>query len=336
MTGGLPHAPAPTPAAPIRRSDAEVPPPFAVQFELTYRCNLRCNMCYNGSGEQRAGELSDQEWIDVVADAIECGILEAIISGGEPLLRGPGFVRRLIEMLTEAGVAVHLITNGSRVDRQFVRSLRGLNIQIVQTSIDGPRAAVHDAIRGSNFNDVAAATYLFAQHGFYCRIGTTIQRVNEDCLADMVELAVQLGASEILIDQFLPIGRSIDHYADIATRRTHDDIRGEVAELAERYAHLIAVRQAFTCGDQLRQQAERAVSDSVIVRPNGDLRLGCMAPFTCGSARDGFAKVWAARGALAWADAEVRAFVDAVTDNPGLMAAHRRLGIARGHENVAI
>src|SRR3972149_1723987 len=118
----------------IRRFDGSTRPPYSIQFELTFRCNLRCNMCYNGSGPKRPGELSGEEWLDVVRQAIDIGILEAIISGGEPLLKGSKLVRRILGMLTDAGVSIHLITNGTYVTEEFVKSLRGMNMRICQTS----------------------------------------------------------------------------------------------------------------------------------------------------------------------------------------------------------
>lgn len=324
-------------AAIMRSIETDVRPPYSVQFELSYRCNLRCNMCYNGSGPARPGELTDSEWLDIVQQTIDVGILEAIVSGGEPLVRGPEFVCRIVEMLSDAGISVHLITNGGYVDRDFVRSLSGLNIRIIQTSIDGHIPEIHDVIRGPNFNDVVTATTLFTTHGFFCRIGTTIQRLNEHHLEDLVNLAILLGAQEIVIDQFLPIGRSIGNYQEIATTRSHEDIRDEVQKLSETYSNLIVVRQGMFCRDQLHHQGEQEFSDSVIVRPNGDLRIGCMAPFSCGNVRDGgFAEVWQRQGALAWHSPKVRKYVESVTDNPSLMAAHKRLGANNGYENESL
>src|SRR5438270_4259559 len=88
--------------------------PVGAKLELTYRCNLRCGFCYTDSPRrtlERAPELSDAAWRTVVAQAIEAGIVEAVLSGGEPLLRRE-LVRDLIARLSAAGVTVNLTTNG--------------------------------------------------------------------------------------------------------------------------------------------------------------------------------------------------------------------------------
>lgn len=91
------------------------------------------------------------------------------------------------------------------------------------------------------------------------------------------------------------------------------------------------------CRDQLHQQAEQEVNDSIIIRPNGDLRLGCMAPFTCGNIREeDFSVLWQKYGGHAWRSPKVRAYVNAVEDNPTLMTEYKRLGIINGYENVRI
>jgi MoaA/NifB/PqqE/SkfB family radical SAM enzyme len=295
-------------------------------------------MCYNGSGETIDRELTDDEWLDIVRQSIDLGIMEAIVSGGEPLMRSKTFVIRLLEMLSDSGISIHLITNGTFVDRDFVRSLRGFNLRIIQTSIDGHTPEIHNAIRqGRNFNNVVAATSLFASHGFYCRIGTTIVKMNEEHIEDILEFAVSLGSQEIVIDQFLPIGRSVLNYGKITTSRSHEDIRKEIERLGKAYADLITVRIGMLCQDQLQQCSDQEVNDSIIIRPNGDLRLGCMAPFTCGNVMDkGLRYVWETGGAYAWKSPKVTEYVNRVHDNASMMAEYKNLGVLHGYENEQI
>jgi MoaA/NifB/PqqE/SkfB family radical SAM enzyme len=325
-------------ARPIRHVENDIRPPYSIQFELTFKCNLSCNMCYNGSGQARPGELSDREWIEIVQQAIDLGILEAIISGGEPLLRGRDFVLRILRMLTDAGVATHFITNGTFVTPDFVRSLRGINMRLCQTSIDGPSREVHDAIRGKkNYDLVTRATHLLASHGFNTRIGCTIQRKNQDYIQEMIEQAVMLGANEIVIDEFLPIGRSIGNYDDILVTKSRDEIREEVRHLREVYQSTILVREGMACHDQLNQQAAMEVNDSIIIRPDGELRLGCMAPFSAGNAKkQGLAKAWSDAGAFAWKSHKVQEYICSVKDNRTLMEQQQQLGIFNGYENVQL
>lgn len=325
-------------AMPIRHIHQPVRPPLSIQFELTFRCNLNCLMCYNGSGPARPSELTDDEWIDIVRQAIAMGIMEAIISGGEPLLRGQDFILGLLTLLTEASISSHLITNGSLVTESFVRNLRGLNIRFCQTSIDGPNAEIHNAIRGGdNFDKVTCATHLISSYGLNSRVGTTIQRGNENYIQEIIELAISLGAHDIVIDEFLPIGRSIANYQALRPRKSRMEIIEEARYYQNVYKDTILIREGLSCKDQLQQQADLEFNDSIIIRPDGELRLGCMAPFSAGNARrEGLANVWNTLGATAWKTEPIRNYIQNVQDNQSLRQQHLQLGIMHGYENICL
>src|SRR3954468_15767181 len=64
--------------------------PVGIKLELTHACNLRCAFCYTDSPRHTLAhtpDLSDDEWIAIVDEAIALGALEAVVTGGEPLLR---------------------------------------------------------------------------------------------------------------------------------------------------------------------------------------------------------------------------------------------------------
>jgi hypothetical protein len=100
---------------------------------------------------------------------------------------------------------------------------------------------------------------------------------------------------------------------------------------------MVLVREGMSCEDQLRQQAAPDVNDSIIIRPDGEMRLGCMAPFTVGNVRNGgLAKVWRESGSSAWKSDKVQSYVENVTDNAALLAQHRSLGALNGYENATL
>ena len=63
----------------------DLAPPLAALLELTHRCPLQCPYCSNPVELERAkGELSTTEWMRVLDEAAELGILQVHFSGGEP------------------------------------------------------------------------------------------------------------------------------------------------------------------------------------------------------------------------------------------------------------
>src|SRR5215813_14860709 len=77
-----------------------LPRPYALLAEITYRCPLHCPYCSNPvaaslceaprgaqGGSYRNGELTTEEWKRVIREAAALGVLQIGFSGGEPLAR---------------------------------------------------------------------------------------------------------------------------------------------------------------------------------------------------------------------------------------------------------
>ncbi|MBZ0252389.1 MAG: radical SAM protein, partial [Candidatus Methylomirabilis sp.] len=78
---------------------------------VTYRCNIRCEMCDLPARE--GPELSTDEWKRVVDDFAALGTSGIGYTGGEPLLRADTV--DLLAYTKAKGVVTHLNTNGMLV-----------------------------------------------------------------------------------------------------------------------------------------------------------------------------------------------------------------------------
>lgn len=92
--------------------------PLSAQFELTARCNFQCTMCYvnqpAGSSEAHRQEISADKWLAWAKEARDMGVLNVLLTGGEPLLF-EGFWE-LYNGLFDLGLVVTLFTNASLID----------------------------------------------------------------------------------------------------------------------------------------------------------------------------------------------------------------------------
>lgn len=90
--------------------------PIAGNFELTARCNFNCPMCYvhmtqeqvRASGRQ---ELTARQWLDIAKAAKDRGMVFALLTGGEPLVRKDFF--EIYDGMREMGLLVSINSNGS-------------------------------------------------------------------------------------------------------------------------------------------------------------------------------------------------------------------------------
>ncbi|MCA9627572.1 MAG: radical SAM protein, partial [Myxococcales bacterium] len=68
-------------------ADYAAPHPVYCVWELTLACDLGCRHCGSRAKDARAGELTTEECLDVVAQLEELGVREVTLIGGEAYLR---------------------------------------------------------------------------------------------------------------------------------------------------------------------------------------------------------------------------------------------------------
>ncbi len=95
--------------------------PLIGQWELTYRCNLKCVMCYTdcfNTPEAIPKELSTEEIFRIMEEIQEAGGLSLTLTGGEPLARRdfPEIYRHAAHL----GFLVSIYSNGTLITREIV------------------------------------------------------------------------------------------------------------------------------------------------------------------------------------------------------------------------
>jgi PqqA peptide cyclase len=233
-----------------------LPRPYALLAEITYRCPLHCPYCSNPTDHCRAtasvadleagrrsarpttalrsvhtnnGELTAEEWKRVIREAAALGVLQVGFSGGEPLAR-----RDLVELIREARDAklyTNLITSGIGLDDNRVRELRDAGLDSIQLSFQSDESSLADEIAGAQAHEhklnVAAK---IREAGIPLSLNFVIHRRNIDRLPQMITLAEALCAERIELAnvQFygwafrnraalLPTREQVDRARDIAT-----------------------------------------------------------------------------------------------------------------------
>lgn len=96
----------------MRRKAIENAIPLHGHFELTPRCNFNCKMCYIHLEEKNIieRELTLKEWIHILDEAIDNGMIFASLTGGECLL-SPYF-KEIYLYLQSKGILINVLTNG--------------------------------------------------------------------------------------------------------------------------------------------------------------------------------------------------------------------------------
>jgi radical SAM protein with 4Fe4S-binding SPASM domain len=178
-----------------------------LSIRITDLCNLRCHTCgqwgekgfLHGKNlrELKRNEVSPERYREVLDDLVAHGHRPFVyLWGGEPMLY-EGSVD-LIEQATSLGLPCSVATNGTRIAAVAERLVRA-PMFLLQISIDGPDAALHNLARpgvggADNFADIQAG--LAAVHQARRAQGrtlpliaslTTISRNNFRHLVDIYE-----------------------------------------------------------------------------------------------------------------------------------------------------
>lgn len=185
----------------------ETPALRLIFWELTARCNLKCQHCRaEASDECAPGELDTEEILTAVDDIRAAGDPIVILTGGEPLVRSDIF--EIAERCVDRFTRVALATNGTLVDAAMAKRIADVGIKRVSISLDGARPAVHDAFRGQPgcFREAMDGIDALQTVGVPLQINTTVTRDNEDELPALLQMALDLGVSAFHLFMLVPVG----------------------------------------------------------------------------------------------------------------------------------
>ena len=187
-------------------------PAWHYYLEITRRCNLRCKMCQYIDWlenvpirEQMEGELSTQEWFDVIDQIPKLSLVT--FTGGEVFVR-----KDFMEIMERASkrLRTHIITNNTmmpedRIDaliKMAPKRLGGVGFNFAGTSIEGPGER-HDEIRKMkgawerSMNGIRDLKERRDAAGKACpmiHVTTVIQKDNLDVMHLMPKLIADAGA----------------------------------------------------------------------------------------------------------------------------------------------
>ena len=236
--------------------------PRVVAWEVTKKCNLACVHC-RGASEclEYEGELTTAECFAQVDELAKLGKPIIILTGGEPLMR-----RDLFDIARYAiaqGLRVVIATNGTLLTPAIAQQMKETGIPRISVSLDFPTAAAHDDFRGQPgaFAGAVRGIRIATEAGVKFQMNTTITQLNVDCLEDLLNLALELGAEAFHPFFLVPTGRGKDLAALELTAEEYERALNWVCdrqkELAERIffkptdaPHYFRIlRQRTACGD---------------------------------------------------------------------------------------
>jgi PqqA peptide cyclase len=250
----------------------ETPRPYTLVAELSYRCPLACGYCSNPLDLARhSPELDTAAWGRVFADAAALGVLQANLTGGEPLVRAD--LTALVAAAHAQHLYVNLITSGIPADRARLAELAGAGLDSIQLSVQDvdPHGAAWIAGRDgldAKLGVAAAARAL----GLPLTLNVVIHRGNIARVMEFVALAEGIGAERLELANTQYLGWALaNRDALLPARADIEQARGVAAAAAERLRgkiEILFVRPDYYA-DRPRACMDGWARRYIVVTPDG-------------------------------------------------------------------
>ena len=182
-------------------------------FEITSRCNARCEHCGSSCGDfVPKDEITKEEVIGVLDDVNEhygAKNIMLYITGGEPLVRKDLF--ELMAYAKKLGYHWGMTTNGILIDEKVAKKMAETKMDTISVSIDGVKET-HESFRKvpGAFDKILKGIKLMQKIPTITdlQVTTCVNKKNIDELEDIYKIVKDLGVKDWRLIEVDPIGRA--------------------------------------------------------------------------------------------------------------------------------
>ncbi len=165
--------------------------PFILELEITRRCNLKCVHCYADAKDCHFDdELELEHILRVLDQAVELGIPEISLTGGEVLLHD-----HFLDIIDESLIRnrnVRFVSNATLLSGESLEQLCKRPIKLITVSLDAITPEVHDDIRGTDSHARTMRNlHSLIEAGFRISIITAFSKKNVEEFDALLAFCVQ-------------------------------------------------------------------------------------------------------------------------------------------------
>jgi pyrroloquinoline quinone biosynthesis protein E len=174
-------------------------PPRALIAEITHRCPLHCVYCSNPlEMQRRSDELATSDWISILQQAAEMGILQLHLTGGEPLARTD--LTELVGAARAAQLYSNLITSGVGLDERRLDELIAAGLDHIQLSFQDAEEGPANEFAGTRSHALKRRiAEMIRKRPVAFTVNMVVHRRNLDRLEDLIAFAEETGARRLEI-----------------------------------------------------------------------------------------------------------------------------------------
>jgi radical SAM protein with 4Fe4S-binding SPASM domain len=225
---------------PSQATDSDdLPAPVGVNVSLTFRCNFRCEYCYQVKSDVGGpGRLDLGTCLNLLDQAAAMQAVYFGLTGGEPTLFD-GW-ESLVAGVLERDMIPVFTSNGMAIggDAAVARRLAGHGLKAITISLDASNADLHHTITKTTatFDKVTRAIGALVDAGVRVSVKNVLTPANAHDIGAFLDLVAGLGVVEVGITAME--GGAIGAAANSMTRidpRTHETVRRTIREKSIQY-----------------------------------------------------------------------------------------------------
>lgn len=254
------------------RSTVELPD-MKMMLQITERCNLRCAHCFveaeNSGNEMNFESIKNR----IIPCFIENSVKKVTLTGGEPMVHRD--IKKIILEFLNNGIGVSVCTNGTLMDKPFIKELTQYNNIHFNVSLDGFRKESHGKFRGNmsklQFDNLIDNISSLGKLGLLNGILSTPNKyATIEEYIDLCKFAMTVGAKYVLMNPLSPFGRGNEVSNLSYSREELIELKEKTQNLATENFEIVYIR--FPNVDNL-PIGECAMGTIPYVFCNGDVAI---------------------------------------------------------------
>ena len=192
--------------------------PLRIFLTLTYDCNLQCKTCYNDTLAHMSPRASTDTVIRIIDRIKISGVLEVILTGGEPFSRPDIF--QIIDYILLNGISLRVNTNGLLLTDDHIIELKKRKVVTITLGLDGVSEKTHDMIKGKgNFKKVVTVMEKLSAANINLCINFTVTHRNFFEFFKLKKFLRGFHVSRIIVNVFISSGRGYTYRTVFALRK---------------------------------------------------------------------------------------------------------------------
>jgi len=217
--------------------------------------------CSNPSSNTLSYELTTSEFLSIIDELHNFGIIDLRFYGGEPFLYHDVF--EIIAKARNYGMAVSIYTNGTILNKQILNNLNRNQVRKLFLSVDSHRAEINDKIRGvdNGFKQVIRNIETFLSAGLVTDVLFTICRINKDDIEGTYRLLHSLGVNDVKANFVSKVGKAKENWSKLSL--TARELKQCMFEIDRVHSELF--------GRQPKRKKCQAATEEIFIAANGDV-----------------------------------------------------------------